>query len=77
MTDGGSCGEIPISATISQNFVGPRAVVEARERAAAKYILSDRMWRRPCPCPLKLGHCVAINNRSERWPGSVILMRIS
>ena len=30
-----------------------------------------------CPCPLKLGHCVATDDRSERWPGSVIQMRIS
>ena len=30
-----------------------------------------------CPCPLELGHYVATDDRSERWPGSVILMRIS
>ncbi len=29
----------------------------------------------PCPCPLKLGHYDAANERSMRWPGSVILTK--
>jgi len=33
-------------------------------------------WRE-CPCPVKLGHYDAANERSMRWPGSVILTGVA
>ena len=53
------------------------ALGEIQDGIARAFTWSRLAFTPTCPCPLELGHYVATDDRSERWPGSVIQMKIS